>query len=136
MNTVRTTTAVLAVALLAGCSVIGGAGSPSMAEGMEEDEEDRATTARVTNDSWYNIRVYVADQGRRQSLGSVSSYESSTFEVPRDMVDTSGEIQLLADPVGSTTNYRSSPVLVGPGQVVQWTVQNSRSQTYSSITVR
>lgn len=135
MNTVRTTTALLAVATLAGCSVIG-AGSPSMAEDMEDEEEDRATMARVTNDSWFNIRVYVEDQGRRQVLGSVSSYESSTFEVPSDMVNTSGEIQLLADPVGSTTNYRSSPVLVDAGQLVQWTVQNSRSQTYSSITVR
>lgn len=138
MNTLRTSAAILAVSslpLLAGCSLVG-AGAPSMAESPSADEqEDEATMARVSNDSWYNIRVYVVDAGRRQQLGSVGSYESSTFEIPRDMVDTSGEIQMLADPVGSTVGYRSSPVLIGPGQVVKWTVQNSRSQTYASISV-
>ena len=91
--------------------------------------------ARVSNESWYTISVYVVDSGRRQRLGSVSSYESSSFEIPEDMVILSGQIQMLADPVGSTTIYRSSPVLVGPGQVVNWTVQNNPNHTYASITV-
>ncbi|MFB6240807.1 MAG: hypothetical protein ABEJ46_04505, partial [Gemmatimonadota bacterium] len=89
-----------------------------------EQEERETTVARVSNDSWFNIQVYVTDQGRREQLGTVSSYQSATFEVPAGMVKTSGEIQLLADPVGSTRTYRSSPVMIGPGQVVKWTVQN------------
>lgn len=138
MKIMRTSAAILAVSaipLLAGCSLVG-AGSPSMAEsGSAEQEESQPATAQVANDSWYNISVYVVDSGRRQRLGSVSSYESSSFEIPEDMVNSSGQIQMLADPVGSTTTYRSSPVLVGPGQVVKWTVQNNPSQTYASITV-
>ncbi len=140
MNSLRTSAAILAVSalpLLAGCSLVG-AGAPSMAEGASADQEKetRPTTAQVSNDSWFNIRVYVLDSGRRDQLGSVPSYESSTFRIPRDIVESSGEIQMLADPVGSSTTYRSSPVLIGPGQVVKWTVQNSASQTYNSITVR
>lgn len=135
MNSLRTSTAVLAVSLLVGCSLTG-AGAPSMAESASADrEEDRTTVAQISNDSWFNIGVYVVDSGRRHKLGSVPSYESLTFEIPWDMVSGSGQVQLLADPVGSTTLYRSSPVLIGPGQVVQWTVQNDRSQTYSSIRV-
>lgn len=138
MKIMRTSAAILAVSaipLLAGCSLVG-AGSPSMAESAAaEQEESQPATAQVANDSWYNISVYVVDSGRRQRLGSVSSYESSSFEIPEDMVNSSGQIQMLADPVGSTTTYRSSPVLVGPGQVVKWTVQNNPSQTYASITV-
>lgn len=140
MKSLRTSAAILAVSalpLLAGCSLVG-AGAPSMAEGASADQEKqtRPTTAQVSNDSWYNISVYVVDSGRRQRLGSVPSYESSTFRIPQDMVQSSGQIQLFADPVGSTTTYRSSPVLIGPGQVVTWTVQNDASQTYNSITVR
>lgn len=139
MTSLRASAAILAVSalpLLAGCSLVG-AGAPSMAESASaEGQEDATTVAEVSNDSWYNIQVYVVDSGRRQQqLGSVASYQSSTFEIPQDMVDTSGQIQMLADPVGSTTTYRSSPVLVGPGQVVSWTVQNNPSQTYASITV-
>lgn len=138
MKNVRTSAAILSVsalALLAGCSIVG-AGAPSMAESESaREEQDRTTVAQVTNDSWYNIRVYVVDQGRRQQLGSVASYESTTFDLPQDMVDASGQIQMLADPVGSRTSYRSSPVLIGPGQVVRWTVQNDPSQTYASISV-
>lgn len=138
MTSLRASAAILAVSalpLLAGCSLVG-AGAPSMAESASaEEQEDATTVAKVSNDSWYNIQVYVVDSGRRQQLGSVASYQSSTFEIPRDMVNTSGQIQMLADPVGSTTNYRSSPVLIGPGQVVKWTVQNDPSQTYASITV-
>ena len=136
MNILRTAASIVAVSLLAGCSLVG-AGSPSMAEEMTPDREENATTvARVSNQSWFNVRVYVADSGRRQSLGSVSSYRTTTFEVPRDMVHSSGQIQMQADPVGSTEYYRSTPVLIGPGQVVKWTVQNDPSQTYSSIVVQ
>ncbi|MDP2496733.1 MAG: hypothetical protein Q8W44_01955 [Candidatus Palauibacterales bacterium] len=138
MKILRTSAAILAVSalpFLAGCSLVG-AGAPSMAESESaEQEESGPATARVANDSWYNISVYVVDSGRRQRLGSVPSYESSSFEIPEDMVSSSGQIQMLADPVGSTTTYRSSPVLVGPGQMVKWTVQNNPSQTYASITV-
>lgn len=129
---------IVAAVLLSGCSLVG-AGTPSGAEpssSADERDRDAPTVATVGNESWFNIRVYVADGGRRQQLGSVSSYDSATFEIPRDMVHTSGQVQLLADPVGSTRTYRSSPVTIGPGQVVQWTVQNDPSQTYSSIFVR
>lgn len=139
MKSPRRSAAILAfsaIPLLAGCSLVG-AGGPSMAETASEDreEESQPATAQVANESWYNISVYVVDSGRRQRLGNVSSYESSSFEIPADMVSSSGQIQMLADPVGSRTMYRSSPVLVGPGQVVKWTVQNNASQTYASITV-
>lgn len=138
MNRSSVPLAIVAVSVLAGCSLVG-AGAPSGAEPAAADQQDgsqQATVAEVSNDSWFNIQVYVADQGRRQQLGTVSSYQSATFEVPSDMVNTSGEIQLLADPVGSTRTYRSSPVMIGPGQVVRWTVQNDPSQTYASITVQ
>lgn len=139
MKSPRTSAVILAVSaipLLAACSLVG-AGAPSMAEPASADREDESqpTTAQVSNESWYNISVYVVDSGRRQKLGSVSSYESASFEIPADMVNASGQIQMLADPVGSRTTYRSSPVLIGPGQVIKWTVQNNPSQTYASITV-
>lgn len=136
MNRLRTPIVIAAVSVVAGCSLVG-AGAPSgVQDEAARQQEDQPTVAEVSNDSWFNIRVYIADQGRRERLGSVSSYESSSFEVPTDIVRTSGEIQLLADPVGSTVTYRSSPVLIGAGQLIQWTVQNDPSQTYSSITVR
>lgn len=138
MNRSSVPLAIVAVSVLAGCSLVG-AGTPSGAEpaaAEQGEERNQPTVAEVSNDSWFNIQVYVADQGRRQQLGSVSSYQSATFEVPSDMVNTSGEIQLLADPVGSTRTYRSYPVMVGPGQVIVWTVQNDPSQTYSSIVVQ
>lgn len=134
-RTYRTTAAVLAAALLlTGCSLV--AGGPSMAEGEAEKQEKGPATAAVTNDSWFNLQVYVADDTRRDLLGNVPSYETTTFEIPRSIAAASGEIQLVADPVGATNEYLSAPVLIGPGQVVEWTVQNDAGFTYNSIVVR
>mgnify|MGYP006293178133 CR=1 FL=1 len=135
MNRLRTSAAILAVPLLVGCSLVG-AGTPGTAETASAgQQEDRETRARVNNESWYNVRVYAADGSRRVSLGSVGSFETATFVVPSGMVAAADRIQLLADPVGSTTTFRSSPVLVRPGDVVEWTVHNDPGQTYNAIRV-
>lgn len=70
--------------------------------GADREEERAPALATVSNDSWFTLDVYAADQASRQRLGTVSSFDSLTFEIPDHMVRSSGEIQLLADSVGST----------------------------------
>lgn len=101
---------------------------------MEEDEGPQEITVRVRNNAWSAIHVYVAMGAQWESLGVVSSQNSADYEIPRGMMGGRGEIRLVADPIGSTEGYFSDPILVEPGDRVEWTLQNNLS--LSSVFVR
>lgn len=123
--------AVTALLFAAGCALTGsGPGTQS-----DSRSADEPVTATVINDSYYNLSVFVGNDTRRDRLGRVSSFGSGTFQIPKSMVWQGGEIRLFADPVGDTFLYRSVPVVVKPGQVVEWTVKIDPAQTRGAIMV-
>lgn len=91
--------------------------------------------AQVQNDSYYNVTVYVGDDSRQDRLGDIPSFGSAEFTVPSSMISRATEIRLFADPVGETFLYRSIPVVVSPGELVQWTIKIDRDQTSATIMV-
>lgn len=129
----RTASVAAAVALLFGWGCATG-GSRDPAPEASRSAED-SVVARVQNDSYYNLTVYVGDDARRDRLGDVRSFGSGRFRVPSDMIYRGGQIQFFADPVGDTFLYRSIPVSVSPGQVVEWKVKIDPAQTRGAIMV-
>ena len=97
-------------------------------------EQPRDFAVQVTNNSWSAIHVYVVAGGQWESLGLVASQNTADYEVSRSRLGGRGEIRLVADPVGSTQGYFSDPILVEPGDRVEWTLQNNLS--LSSVFVR
>ena len=120
---------ILAVAVAA-CGLFGrqpGEASPG-------SSEKPGITVEVRNLAWKNIHVYAISGGSWTSLGVLSSQGESTYELPRGFVGGRQEIRLAADPVGSNQAFISDPILVEPGDVVGWTIQDNLA--LSSVFVR
>lgn len=100
----------------------------------DEDQRDPDITVRVQNNAWSSIHVYAVTGGQWESLGVVSSQNSSDYTLSRAMLGGRGEIRLVADPIGSNQGYFSDPILIEPGDRVEWTLQNNLS--LSSVFVR
>lgn len=118
---------VLVSALASGCATFG-SHSGQGAEG------DTGVTLLVKNYNWSTIHIYVMGSGQTTSLGQLTSMNTDTFAVPRSVLASSNSIRLIADPIGSTSAYISEPVLVAPGDRVEWTIQSQLAQ--SSIMIR
>ncbi len=107
----------LAVAVGACSTTRGGEG-----EDGSDGARDRPVYVEIENQSWNTVHVYVLAGGQYQSLGQISSQNSSRYEVPRGMMGGRKEIRLAADPIGSREGFISDRILVEPGDVVSWTL--------------
>ena len=97
------------------------------------DEPD-TITIRVSNNNSLDINVYAVNQSMRIRLGTVTTASTQRFEVSLHQISPTGELQLLADPIGSRRTMRSEAIHVSAGQVVEWTLQADLRQ--SSLTIR
>lgn len=93
----------------------------------------RTATVRIVNWNWSDMRVYAARDGVRSLLGLVITGTKQTFPLPADLVRT-GDLRLVADPVGSAILLSSEPFLIDHGQVVEWTIHDRPEN--STIVVR
>ncbi len=82
-------------------------------------------TAQVTNNHWLDIRVYAVADGREERLGTVTSYTSDRFTLPRWFVDVGHSTQLVAYPIGSRSRVATPVLLLTPGDVIDWRVENN-----------
>ncbi len=83
------------------------------------------TTVRVVNDNWHDITVYAVRAGFRRRLGIVTSFTSRVFTLSPTLLIPSGELRLIADPIGRRRVYVSEPLLVNAGDVVEWRLRNN-----------
>ena len=128
--------AALLTAVVVATSACGGFGrQPGSANPvMEREEEPQEISVQVRNNAWAAIHVYAIMGAQWESLGVVSSQNTADYTIPRGMIGGRGEIRLVADPIGSTEGYFSDPILVEPGDRVEWTLQNNLA--LSSVMVR
>ncbi len=98
-----------------------------------EEAESRQTLLHVENRHWADVTVYVIRGGARARMGTVTSLSSKTFVVPAEMVSSGTLIRLLADPVGSTTEFLSEQVRVDPGDQVEWRLANKLDHSSLSV---
>ncbi len=83
------------------------------------------TTVRVVNDNWHDITVYAVRAGYRRRLGTVTSFPSRVCTLPPTFLIPSDELRLIADPIGRRGAFVSEPLLVNPGDVVEWRLLNN-----------
>lgn len=91
------------------------------------------TLVQVDNNNWADMNIYVVRSGMRMRLGTVVSMNSATFVVPEPMVSASGEVRLLADPIGGAPQFMTQPVLVSPGQQIEFTLENNLNLSSLSV---
>ena len=97
------------------------------------DEPD-VVTISVSNSNPLDMTVYAVNQSMRIRLGTVSTASTQRFTLQLHQLSPTGELQLLADPIGSRRTYTSEPIHVFAGQAVEWMLQADLRQ--SSLTIR
>jgi hypothetical protein len=97
------------------------------------DEPD-TITIRVSNNNSLDMTVYAVNQTMRVRLGLVNTASTQRFTVSLHQISPTGELQLLADPVGSRRTLTSEAIHVFAGQAVEWTLQADLRQ--SSLVIR
>jgi len=107
------------------CATGGGAGRYIAAEA-------EGALVEVHNAHWQDINIYAVRAGTRFRLGTVLSNTTETFTVPPAML-MPGDFRLLADPIGSSRTYLTDPLIVQPGQVIEFNVQNQLSMSSYSV---
>ena len=78
----------------------------------------------IENHNWNDIVVYALVQGTRHRLGSVGAVNRASLKVPEGIVMLPGSVELLLDPLGSRTTFRTGHIMVGLGQEVRLRVEN------------
>jgi len=109
-STVLAFAAGLIALFAAGCRpTTAGAPSPQRSE----------TFVRVDNRSMLDMTVYVIRSGERRRLGLVNALSTQTLRIPVSLVDGSGVLRFLADPIGASQTPVSEEIVVRHGDVVQ-----------------
>jgi hypothetical protein len=99
----------------------------------EEKAEDLPTLLSVENRHWSNVTIYVMRGGARARIGTVTSMRTETFVIPAVLVGSVVDLRLIADPLGGEP-YVSDPVIVGPGERIDFRLANIL--VHSSISIR
>lgn len=118
MNTLRSLTTAVALAVAAGACTAHA--SPRTGPLPAE----RETTVEVTNNNWSDMVVYVVSSGMRRRLGTINSMSTERLRVPRALVMPGVKVRLMADPIGDSDTFNTGPILVSPGERIEFTIQN------------
>ena len=97
-------------------------------------DEPEVITVVVSNNNPLDMTVYAVNQSMRIRLGTVSTASTQRFTLQLHQISPTGELQLMADPVGSRRTMTSEIIHVFAGQAIEWTLQADLRQ--STLTIR
>jgi hypothetical protein len=86
----------------------------------------------VESRNWNDITVYLMTGGLPQRLGMVTALGSATFKFSAHKLNTSGDVRLRALPVAGQA-FTSETILVRPGQVITWRLENDLDNSSLSV---
>jgi hypothetical protein len=92
----------------------------------------RRVGVEVQSHNWSDITVYLLSGGLPQRLGMVTALGNATFDFPSQRLYTSGGVRLRALPVAGRA-FTSETILVLPGQVITWTLENDLDRSSFSV---
>ena len=110
--------------LAAAALLASGCAHGKAATGATELKNPRVVV-QVWNNNWSDMNVYVVRGTMRQRLGTVTSLTTGKFALPQHLLTNPDPVRLLADPIGAAQPYMSQPLLVNPGQTVEWRLENN-----------
>ena len=102
-----------AATLLAACA--SGASRISSSPGLQP------ISLTVTNQNWLDVDVFVLNGDSRFRIGQVTGNGSATLKIPPSFV-VNGQVQLMADPIGSNDVFITDQISVAPDEKVELTV--------------
>ena len=99
---------------------------PACARGGAEAEEqlqpvDMPVRLEVTNNFALPIEIEAIGSGVTHRVGTVHPGMSAHFTLPQNLMG-SGGVELIAHPTASSDSFRSDPLLLAPGTIVDFHV--------------
>lgn len=87
---------------------------------------------QVESHNWSDITIYLVAGGLPHRLGMVSALSEATFDFPSYRLHASGGIRLRALPIAGRA-FTSETILVQPGQVITWTLENDLDRSSHAV---
>jgi hypothetical protein len=82
-----------------------------------------SVTVLVRNNNWMDVNVFAYSAGKRYRLGLVAGNSSGKFVIPEWIINTTRDLRLIADPIGSRRGVATHPVIVRPGDIIEYRVE-------------
>ena len=111
-----------------GCGLIFPAPPPV----QDQAAQPASVAVAVESHNWNDITVFVLTGGLPQRLGMVTALGEATFEFPSQRLNTSGGVRLQAHPIAGQP-FTSDAILVLPGQMITWTLENNLDASTFSV---
>jgi hypothetical protein len=86
----------------------------------------------VESHNWNDITVYLLSGGLPERLGMVTALGGATFDFSSHRLNSSAGIRLRALPVAGQA-FTTETILVFPGQVISWTLENNLEASSHSV---
>jgi hypothetical protein len=86
----------------------------------------------VESHNWNDITVYLITGGLPQRLGMVTALGHATYKFSAHRLNTGGDLRLRALPVAGR-GFTSETILVMPGQVITWRLENELDTSSLSV---
>lgn len=86
----------------------------------------------VESHNWSDITIYLLAGGLPQRLGMVTALGQATFDFSAQRLHNSGGVRLRALPVAGQA-FTSETILVLPGQIISWRLENNLSNSSFSV---
>jgi len=125
---------VISVTLVCGTllAITPGCGLISHHRGSQEAPARTQVRVAVESHNWNDITVYLLTGGLPQRLGMVTALGTATFTFSAQRLSTSGDVRLRALPVAGHA-FNSETILVMPGQVITWRLENDLDASSLSV---
>lgn len=89
-------------------------------------------SVEVESHNWSDVTVYLLSGGLPQRLGMVTALGQASFDFPSQRLNTSGGVRLRALPIAGQP-FTTETILVLPGQVITWTLENNLDASSFSV---
>ena len=93
---------------------------------------DSTVTLEVRNDNFSDVAVWVISFGQTRRLGVVTGNTSQTWALNPSVVRAS-DLRIVATPIGANGRASSGPIVVQPGQTIQFTVGTRLTNSVVSV---
>jgi hypothetical protein len=124
------------LSLFLGTLIAGGSGCGLLFSRGEQPSEEQPprgnVVVEVESHNWSDITVYLITGGLPQRLGMVSAMGEASFDFPPQRLNSSTGVRLRALPVAGQP-FTSDAILVLPGQVITWTLENNLDASSYSV---
>jgi hypothetical protein len=104
----------------------------SLRRGDVPNDDTDIVVVNVINHHQLNVTVFNVASGRRDRLGEVTAAASSSFKVHLRRL-ANREMQLLADPIGSSRTTRTELLRVDAGDTVSWILETDLARSHVEI---